>query len=39
MHMLYGFKSIQNRVRIISKVEKVLYSRAFFMSEVALKTF
>lgn len=30
MHMLYGFKSTQNRVRIISKVEKVLYSRAFF---------
>ena len=30
MYMLYGFKSIQNRVRIISKVEKVLYSRAFF---------
>lgn len=30
MYMLYGFKSTQNRARIISKVEKVLYSRAFF---------
>ena len=43
MHMLYGFKSIQNRVRIISKVEKVLYSRAFFNvssgAENVLKTY
>ena len=43
MYMLYGFKSIQNRVRIISKVEKVLYSRAFFNAssgaENVLKTY
>ena len=30
MYMLHGFKSTQNRVRIISKVKKVLYSRFFF---------
>ena len=43
MYMLYGFKSTQNRVRIISKVEKVLYSRAFFNvssgAENILKTY
>lgn len=43
MYMLHGFKSIQNRVRIISKVEKVLYSRAFFNAssdaENVLKTY
>ena len=43
MHMLYGFKSIQNRVRVVSKVEKVLYSRAFFNvssgAENVLKTY
>lgn len=43
MYMLYGFKSTQNRVRIISKVEKVLYSRAFFNAssgaENVLKTY
>lgn len=43
MYMLYGFKSTQNRVRIISKVEKVLYSRAFFNvsngTENILKTY
>ncbi len=43
MYMLHGFKSIQNRVHIISKVEKVLYSRAFFYvssgAENVLKTY
>lgn len=43
MYILYGFKSAQNRVRIISKVEKVLYSRAFFNAssgaENVLKTY
>lgn len=43
MYMLHGFKSIQNRVRIISKVEKVLYSRDFFnalsCAENVLKTY
>ena len=43
MYILYGFKSTQNRVRIISKVEKVLYSRAFFNAssgaENVLKTY
>ena len=43
MYILYGFKSTQNRVRIISKVEKVLYSRVFFNissgAENVLKTY
>lgn len=43
MYMLHGFKSTQNRFRIILKVEKVLYSRAFFNAssgaENVLKTY
>ena len=43
MYMLYEFKSTQNRVRIISKVKKVFYSRAFFNvssgAENILKTY
>ena len=43
MYMLHGFKSTQNRVRIISKVKKVFYSRAFFNvssgAENILKTY
>lgn len=43
MYMLHEFKSIQNRVWIISKVKKVFYSRAFFNvssgAENILKTY